>query len=641
MQNNMLHIHRHTGETMKKNLYEIKDDVFDKLIAPLESFYDKYVRDILDRIGNFEKIRENSDDAMLVYHLTYLLCIAPNELSYTLYKMPFANNIMPAISQAQALIKLDSKAVTDHEPVMPISSIANTYVFITNIPDIIPRISKYCHDDITVTDRDAEYIPSFIDSYIKYLNNVLYVKDYYEASTKEFILLVNDDCLLEAIYARMIMRSLKHFEMHKRLHLHYFDLNTLTPVKFTSKFTVSDYIKLFKSLYKHEHKAVRDRFFICQGKKYTTCRFYLGERCCIISTQFLDINLITNISSDKIFEFFKNGMLVADEDCFESNEFQSLAYVMESNHYDDLKNYIKYYIEEYREDLDSEEYREDNMYSNDFIDKSCTLSTLAMRIFYKSTGIDFLGFLAKHGAQTVFYSDKNMREDYDLFVHYVHMYNNLGNIFVNPSLPNGSLSLMTVDGCNSMLEEPLQSQFAHNIMKYAFSTALNEYSGDSFTNAIKNFFDAANKCIRALPGCPADVGFLYPYVQPDSYSEEYLNTILGCFDNTVNKSSFSITDMHDFDIYFLPLCTRFPDDIETLYRKLIISAFCDDYNDALLFYYSDKDKVKSIMDKQGFITARLLLGSIAKTLSEVLFDTDSSLENKIKKLNKAAKTLRT
>lgn len=47
------------------------------------------------------------------------------------------------------------------------------------------------------------------------------------------------------------------------------------------------------------------------------------------------------------------------------------------------------------------------------------------------------------------------------------------------------------------------------------------------------------------------------------------------------------------------------------------------------------------MDKQGFITARLLLGSIAKTLSEVLFDTDSSLENKIKKLNKAAKTLRT
>ena len=131
------------GKIMKKNLYEIKDDVFDKLIAPLESFYDKYVRDILDRLGNFEKIRENSDDAMLVYHLTYLLCIAPNELSYTLYKMPFANNIMPAISQAQALIKLDSKAVTDHEPVMPISSIANTYVFITNIPDIIPRISKY------------------------------------------------------------------------------------------------------------------------------------------------------------------------------------------------------------------------------------------------------------------------------------------------------------------------------------------------------------------------------------------------------------------------------------------------------------------------------------------------------------------
>ena len=207
---------------MKKKLFEINDDVFDKLIAPLESFYDKYVRDILDRIGNLEEIRENSDDAMLVYHLTYLLCIAPNELSYTLYKMPFANNIMPAISQAQALIKLGSKAVTDHEPVMPISSIANTYVFITSIPDIIPRISKFCHDGITVTNRDAEYIPSFIDIYMMYLNNVLYAKDYYKASEEEFLFLVNDNYLLNALYARMIMRCLKHFEMPKRLHLHYF-----------------------------------------------------------------------------------------------------------------------------------------------------------------------------------------------------------------------------------------------------------------------------------------------------------------------------------------------------------------------------------------------------------------------------------
>lgn len=623
---------------MKKKLFEINDDVFDKLIAPLESFYDKYVRDILDRIGNLEEIRENSDDAMLVYHLTYLLCIAPNELSYTLYKMPFANNIMPAISQAQALIKLGSKAVTDHEPVMPISSIANTYVFITNIPDIIPRISKFCHDDITVTDRDAEYIPSFIDIYIMYLNNVLYAKDYYKASEEEFIFLVNDNYLLNAVYARMIMRCLKHFEMPKRLHLHYFDLNTLTPVKFTSKFTVTDYIELFKSLYKHERKA-SDRFRIFSDLKNTVYRYYLATQLRIIATQFLDTNLITNIPADKLYDFFKRGILAADEDCFESDEFRSLAYVMESNHYNDLKKYLKDYMEEYREDFAA--CQEANKEYAKRIDEISVSNTLAMYNFRESTGIDFLGFLAKYGAQAVFYSDKSTWKDYDLFVHYVRMYVNVGNMFVNPSLPNGSLSLMNVDGCNVMLDAPLQSQFAHNLMKYAVTTALNEYSGDSFTNAIKNFFDAANKSIRALPGCPADVGFLYPYVQPDSYCEEYLNTILGCFDNTVNKSSFSITEMHDIDIYFLPLCTRFPDDIETLYRKLIITAFSDDYNDALLFYYSDKEKVKSSMDKQGFATIKLMLGSIAKTLSEVLFDTESSLEYKIKKLDKAAKSLRT
>lgn len=490
------------------------------LTANLEEIYDKYEQDISKRVGLSLIYDEISDDGRMIYGswkdvyvaLVHFLCVAPNEISDSLYCTPQIPNIMPVIAQAQALVCCDAYPEKSLNRITP-GIIAYTCELIYPlVHDLRDTTALYAlsHPLPYYTDEDIQYA---LEQYELFIKEAIYTRENTTARLHQILELKDIISSIAGIitlrYADELLFAINACESKNKKTLGQLIDDTVPHPH------IQEDMKLFAQVYTHmyETRSLNSFDYCCNlGRCYVSNDGY------IIPSQFFDIFLIDWEDWDTIIKKFKSNNSIdsmiheMDDDTLNDN-YNTNVLDLDTFHDNICLSFITSLTIDEGELAQTSDAPLINTY--ELLHKKLIEYAAAARNYINNLrttyNLDIFKTLAQKGVQVICITDIS-RKDLIFSMPRVFSKTSFNGEFLNNSLENSLLMLAYVDtydvvSSTSMFTRYLSPFVQTMINAYILQMPTCAIVGDELSQAISECLTSINTC---MSGFTLKNGLIYP-----------------------------------------------------------------------------------------------------------------------------------